>query len=138
MTGTHTITNQLRRQAPLQRMLTAVAVGAAFASVCMSAVAHAVPYSALQLEQRAVAVDTPVPGAGTTLEVLRMDCAARVTDDVAGVGCEWRAPGSEDVVGVRLIRSAVGRDGRDVFRCGCRGQPHRRGRIPGSAATGRR
>ena len=119
MTRTHTTMNHPQRQAALRRRLATVAVSAAFASVAMSAVAQAAPHSARQLEQRATAIGASVPGGDATLEVLQMNCAARVTDDVAGVGCDWRAPGSEDVVGVRLIRSAVGLDGRNVvYRSG--------------------
>lgn len=50
-----------------------------------------------------------------SIEPLRLQCAARTTDEVAGVRCAWSTPTSDRVAGLRLFRVAVGGgQGREV------------------------
>jgi hypothetical protein len=43
-------------------------------------------------------------GAAPPIEVLRLECAARVTDQAAAIRCEWSAPVTVEAAGFRLWR----------------------------------
>lgn len=57
-------------------------------------------------------------GAAPPVEVLRLECAARVTDQAAVVRCEWSVPDSAEAAGLRLWRydPAVDRVRQVVYR----------------------
>ena len=59
-------------------------------------------------------------GAGSAIELMRLDCAERVTDTSAAVRCEWSAPSAADAAGYRLWRydPTTDRVRQVIFRTG--------------------
>ncbi len=96
-----------QRQVPRRRLAiratSVLAVGAALA-LAVPATAGAAPSSARQLERLAVDGVPYEP----SVEPLRLDCTAAASTETAGVRCNWSIPTSDGVVGVRLVRVAVG------------------------------